>query len=80
MGNKSSHALKLQQHLYDQMSSQTEFCDVTLMVGDIEVKAHWNVLVSCPYFQSLYDSGMDEKVSGKVILHIGKLERLSGQL
>ncbi|XP_071162215.1 kelch-like protein 21 isoform X2 [Mytilus edulis] len=73
MGNKSSHALKLQQHLYDQMSSQTEFCDVTLMVGDIEVKAHWNVLVSCPYFQSLYDSGMDEKVSGKVILHIGKL-------
>ena len=29
-----------------------------------EVKAHWNVLVSCPYFQSLYDSGLDEKLSG----------------
>ena len=35
MGNKSSHALKLQQHLYDQMSSQTDFCDVTLLVGDV---------------------------------------------
>lgn len=73
MGNKGSHALKLQQHLYDQMSSQTDFCDVTLLVGDVEVKAHWNVLVSCPYFQSLYDSGLDEKLSGKVTLHIGKL-------
>ena len=35
MGNKGSHALKLQQHLYDQMSSQTDFCDVTLLVGDV---------------------------------------------
>lgn len=35
MGNKSTHALKLQQHLYDQMSSQSEFCDVTLLVGDV---------------------------------------------
>lgn len=73
MGNKSSHALKLQQHLFDQMSSQTDFCDVTLQVGEVEVKAHWNVLVSCPYFHSLYDSGLDEKLSGKITLHVGKL-------
>ncbi|WAR23710.1 KLH11-like protein [Mya arenaria] len=30
MGNASSHALKLKQHLYDQMTAQSEFCDVTL--------------------------------------------------
>ena len=29
------------------------------------MKAHWCVLVMCPYFQSLYDSGMKESVSGK---------------
>jgi len=30
MGNASSHALKLKQHLYDQMLAQSVFCDVTL--------------------------------------------------
>ena len=35
MGNKSSHALKLQQHLHDQMMSQSDFCDVTLVVKNV---------------------------------------------
>ncbi|KAL3873365.1 hypothetical protein ACJMK2_036495 [Sinanodonta woodiana] len=72
MGNKSIHASKLQQHLFDQMLSQSEFCDVTLIVGSYEMKAHWCVLVSCPYFQSLYDSGLEERVSGKVNVSVGK--------
>ncbi|XP_021339408.1 kelch-like protein 11 [Mizuhopecten yessoensis] len=71
-GSKSAHALLLQQHLHDQMMSQSEFCDVTLVVDNVEIKAHWCVLVSCPYFQSLYDSGLAERFSGTVELHIGK--------
>lgn len=62
----------LQQHLHDQMMSQSEFCDVTLLVGGVEIRAHWCVLVSCPYFQSLYDSGLAERFSGTIELHIGK--------
>ncbi|XP_033734127.1 kelch-like protein 11 [Pecten maximus] len=72
MGSKSTHALILQRHLHDQMMSQSEFCDVTLVVENVEIKAHWCVLVSCPYFQSLYDSGLVERFSGTVQLHIGK--------
>ncbi|XP_060071953.1 kelch-like protein 11 [Ylistrum balloti] len=72
MGSKNNHALILQQHLHDQMMSQSEFCDVTLVVENVEIKAHWCVLVSCPYFQSLYDSGLAERFSGTVKLHIGK--------
>lgn len=30
MGNTTTHAVKLQQHLHDQMLAQSEFCDVTL--------------------------------------------------
>ncbi|KAK3597442.1 hypothetical protein CHS0354_040182, partial [Potamilus streckersoni] len=41
-----------------------------------ELKAHWCVLVSCPYFQSLYDSGLKERISGKVNMSIGKPEAL----
>ena len=35
MGTKNGHAVKLQQHLHDQMLAQSEFCDVTLVTGDI---------------------------------------------
>ena len=42
----------------------TYFLSPTGFFSFQEVKAHWNVLVSCPYFQSLYDSGLDEKLSG----------------
>ena len=34
MGSRSDYALKLQEHLYDQLLSQSEFCDVTLEFGD----------------------------------------------
>lgn len=37
------------------------------------MKAHWCVLVSCPYFQSLYNSGMTEKQAGIVHISIGKV-------
>lgn len=72
MGSKSNHALSLQRHLHDQMMSQSEFCDVTLIVDNVEIKAHWCVLVSCPYFQSLYDSGLVERFSGTIELNIAK--------
>ena len=35
MGNKQAYALKLQEHLYDQLLSQSEFCDITLEFGDV---------------------------------------------
>lgn len=72
MGNKAAYSLKLQEHLYDQLLSQSEFCDVALEFGTTEMKAHWCVLVSCPYFQSLYDSEMTEKREGKIRISVGK--------
>ncbi|KAL5009260.1 hypothetical protein ScPMuIL_014841 [Solemya velum] len=72
MGSSSSQACKLQQHLHDQMLSQSEFCDVTLVIGEGEMKAHWCVLVYCSYFQSLYDSGMRERQSGRIKVNCGK--------
>ena len=35
MGTGSNHALKLKQHLYDQMEAQSEFCDVTLTFSGV---------------------------------------------
>lgn len=35
MGNSSCHALKLKQHLYDQMLAQSDFCDVTLRFSGV---------------------------------------------
>ncbi|XP_061173027.1 kelch-like protein 3 [Saccostrea echinata] len=73
MGSRSTHAMSLQLHLHDQMLSNSELCDVVLVVEQVEIRAHWNVLVMCPYFQSLYDSGLKEKTSGKIHLQIGKV-------
>ncbi|KAK7504888.1 hypothetical protein BaRGS_00003916 [Batillaria attramentaria] len=68
---KDQHALKLQDLLYQQTLQNSNFCDVTIHIGDMTVKAHWCVLVVCPYFQSLYDSGMKESKSGELTLHFG---------
>ncbi|KAH3697004.1 kelch-like protein 21 [Dreissena polymorpha] len=73
MGSSTVHSMKMMQHLYDQLCAQSEFCDITLAFAGIEMKAHWCVLVACPYFQSLYNSGMCEKVQGKVHIRVGKL-------
>ncbi|WAR18114.1 KLH11-like protein [Mya arenaria] len=64
--------------LYEQMTSQSEFCDVTITFGDKEnfeeMKAHSCVLVYSAYFESLYSSGLQEKEQGKVHIGIGKPE------
>ncbi|ESO91983.1 hypothetical protein LOTGIDRAFT_217137, partial [Lottia gigantea] len=71
MGRKENHAVKIQDILYEQFVSESEFCDVTLLVGDEKVKAHWCILVSCPFFQSLHDSGMKESFEVKIRLNYG---------
>ncbi|XP_046564121.1 LOW QUALITY PROTEIN: uncharacterized protein LOC124272919 [Haliotis rubra] len=63
MGSKDRHASRVQDLLYQQMLEHSTFCDVTLVIGEVEIKAHWCILVSCPFFQSLYDSGMREKTA-----------------
>lgn len=68
---KDQHALKLQELLYQQTLQNSNFCDVTIHIGDTTMKAHWCVLVLCPYFQSLYDSGMRESKSGELRLDFG---------
>jgi hypothetical protein len=52
--------------------SKTQEKDVNeLLISDFdffiyqEILAHWSVLVMCPYFESLYNSGLKEKISGK---------------
>ncbi|XP_050406006.1 uncharacterized protein LOC126821597 [Patella vulgata] len=72
MGFKERHAVKLQDLLYQQMQEDSEFCDVTLLIGDVKVKAHWCVLVGCPFFQSLHDSGMKESFEGSIRLSYGE--------
>ncbi|KAL4236678.1 protein modification by small protein conjugation [Mactra antiquata] len=73
MGDTLGHAVKLQQHLHDQFLAQSDFCDVTLTFCGVEVRAHWCVLVSCPYFESFYSSGMKRKTfDGKIHINVGK--------
>lgn len=68
---KDQHAMKLQELLYQQTLQNSDFCDVTIHIGDTTLKAHWCVLVLCPYFQSLYDSGMKESKTGELTLNFG---------
>jgi hypothetical protein len=30
-----------------------------------QFKVHWCILLQCPYFKALYDSGMQERTSGQ---------------
>ncbi|KAL8611024.1 hypothetical protein ACOMHN_042640 [Nucella lapillus] len=52
---KVTQASKLQDMLYQQCVEQSDFCDVTLDIRDTVMKAHWCVLVGCPYFKALYN-------------------------
>ncbi|XP_052282650.1 actin-binding protein IPP-like [Dreissena polymorpha] len=62
------------QHLYQQTLVKSGQCDVTIIVGDQELKAHWSVLRKYPFFEGLYNSGMKERQEGRVNIGIGESE------
>ncbi|XP_052282708.1 kelch-like protein 11 [Dreissena polymorpha] len=68
---KAPSHLCIGKHLYQQTMDQSEYCDVTIVAGHKTLKAHWCVLVMCPYFQALYHSGLKERQEGQVQLQIG---------
>lgn len=35
LGNRAMHSLSLQRHLHEQMQSNSELCDVTLVVNQV---------------------------------------------
>ncbi|XP_073459729.1 telomere zinc finger-associated protein isoform X2 [Aquarana catesbeiana] len=59
------HSIKVLQALNKQREAG-RYCDATLVVGDLQFKAHWSILAcSSPFFQSLYGDGS----SPNIILH-----------
>ncbi|KAM8927020.1 zinc finger and BTB domain-containing protein 48 isoform 2-T2 [Pelodytes ibericus] len=59
------HSVKILQALNKQRA-EGSYCDATLVVGDVNFKAHWSILAcSSLYFQGLYGDG----TSRKIILH-----------
>ncbi|VDI38355.1 Hypothetical predicted protein [Mytilus galloprovincialis] len=66
------HATNLIKTLNKQREERPDLCDVTIIIEGKELKAHWCVLMTCPYFESMYNSGLAEKTSGKVTINIGK--------
>lgn len=59
------HSIKVLQALNKQREAG-RYCDATLVVGDLQFKAHWSILAcSSPFFQSLYGDGR----SPNIILH-----------
>ncbi|KAH3751232.1 kelch-like protein 21 isoform X2 [Dreissena polymorpha] len=66
-----SNLCNLQEHLYNQALGNSELCDVTISFGSKEMRAHWCVLVQCPYFRAMYNVGMKEKREGKIHISEG---------
>ena len=61
-----SHAIMTNLNKYRKAKT---FCDVCLLVGEVEVVAHRNVLAaSSPYFESLLNSNMKEREQYKIRL------------
>ncbi|XP_053307821.1 telomere zinc finger-associated protein [Spea bombifrons] len=59
------HSVKVLQALNKQRE-EGRYCDATLVVGDVNFKAHWSILAcGSPFFQSLYGDG----TSTNIILH-----------
>ncbi|XP_075046182.1 zinc finger and BTB domain-containing protein 48 [Mixophyes fleayi] len=59
------HSVKVLQALNKQREDG-RYCDATLVVGDLQFKAHWSILACCShFFQSLYGDGS----SPNIILH-----------
>ncbi|KAM4704197.1 zinc finger and BTB domain-containing protein 48 [Rhinophrynus dorsalis] len=59
------HSVKVLQALNKQRE-EGRYCDATLVVGDVNFKAHWSILAcSSHFFQSLYGDGR----SANIILH-----------
>ncbi|XP_052795459.1 uncharacterized protein LOC128228282 [Mya arenaria] len=73
---KEPYGQVMLQYLYQQVVSKSEHCDVVVMVGDEEMSCHWCVLTTLPYFQSLYNSGLQEKLNGKIEINVGTPEAL----
>ncbi|XP_076464175.1 kelch-like protein 11 [Babylonia areolata] len=73
---KDFRAAILQKVLFKQSVEGSQFCDATLVIGDNVIKAHWCVLVECPYFEALYNfhSAMKEPLTGEVRLSFGSDE------
>ena len=52
-----------------QYQQQSKLTDFKIVVRDKEIDVHKNVVsAKCPYFESLFSSGMKEVKEGKVIL------------
>ncbi|XP_013382183.1 kelch-like protein 11 isoform X1 [Lingula anatina] len=62
------HLTRMAKALWEQRSHSTDICDITVTIDGKAVKAHLCVLMCCPYFSSLYSSGMKERLSGQVDL------------
>ncbi|XP_018081629.1 telomere zinc finger-associated protein [Xenopus laevis] len=59
------HSVKVLNALNKQRE-EGRYCDATLVVGNVNFKAHWSILAcSSPFFQSLYGDG----TSANIILH-----------
>ncbi|KAM9299222.1 zinc finger and BTB domain-containing protein 48 [Gastrophryne carolinensis] len=59
------HSVKVLQALNKQRKDGS-YCDATLVVGDLQLKAHWSILAcSSPFFQSLYGDGS----TSSIVLH-----------
>ncbi|XP_052256415.1 zinc finger and BTB domain-containing protein 45-like [Dreissena polymorpha] len=65
LGNSLMYGKQLLDQLHGQMQAQSDYCDVTVRCCDTDMKAHWCVLAAAPYFQSLYNSGLQEKQQGR---------------
>ena len=54
--------------LYSQALENSQLCDVTLTFGEHVMGAHWGVLIQCPFFRAMFNSGMKEKQEGNLIV------------
>lgn len=72
IGRSSLHTAKLAETLNKQREEQPDLCDLSIQTQGKVIKAHWCVVVSCPYFESMYHSGLVEKTSGLVNILVGK--------
>ncbi|XP_052270027.1 uncharacterized protein LOC127871298 isoform X4 [Dreissena polymorpha] len=76
MGNSDMYGKQLMEQLHGQMMNQSDYCDVIVTCGETDIKAHWCVLAGAPYFQSLYNSGLEERKHNRVHIMVDSVQAL----
>ncbi|XP_052236675.1 uncharacterized protein LOC127848327 isoform X2 [Dreissena polymorpha] len=70
----------LPQFLYNQAVEGHECCDVTLQFGNTAMRAHWYVLVRCPFFEAMYKVKASERQTGIIQITEGTEDAITAAI